>query len=112
MELMAAIKAIQKLPIDTFCRANLYTDSQYVESTVNSGKIYKDEDNDFDDVVNGDLWAYMHYELSRRPHLKINFIHIDGHQKDLENPLVLGNHIADELADYKSHKVYLQDLEK
>lgn len=112
MELRAAILAISSIDKSTFHKVHLVTDSQYVESAINEGKIELYDDMDYEGVKNADLWSWLHSVIEERPLMKLIVTHINGHQTDLDDPLVIGNNIADELADYKDHEEYQKDLDE
>ena len=72
-------------------------------------------------IANVDLWKRIKEELDNREKLKLSMVWIKAHQIDklkkcqieekeelLKNPHVVGNSIADILADHKRHKNKLQ----
>lgn len=67
---------------------------------------------------NIDLWKEVLEALDRRKYLRLDMKHIRSHQverekdpikkaKLLKNPHIIGNLMADKLADYKRHKILL-----
>ena len=59
--------------------------------------------------MNSDLWLCIFQEIKLRPKLTFKFLWIRGHQK-VANIDVIGNTIADELANYKQFTEYEQDI--
>ena len=39
----------------------------------------------------------------------VRFMKVRGHEKDVNNPIIYGNHVADMLADYKNFEDYELD---
>lgn len=59
--------------------------------------------------MNDDLWNILFKRLSELRLVKIKLFHIKSHTKKFDNEHVLGNEIADILADYKQFVNYKQD---
>ena len=66
------------------------------------------------EVKNIDLWKALKTKLDERPNMILEMIHIRSHQvekeKDpikkkelMQDPNIIGNMMADQLADYKRH---------
>ena len=107
MELKAIIEAFKKVK-DKLCQVFLYSDSEYALRSVNDGRLWVWEKLDWKNIANPDLMQeyLMEYRKFRyKPIMK----HIKGHQTgDDEN--IIGNNIADALANYKTQKNFKRDL--
>lgn len=124
MEVMALLYAIRALPRDMKEKVELivYSDSQYVTKSFTEGWLKKWISNNWcnasGEIKNKDLWQSINKNIINRPFLKLTMIHIKGHQLDkakksdkpklLNNSHIVGNSIADRLADYKRHKKLLK----
>ena len=62
------------------------------------GKISKD-----------DMIEKIKQELCERRRMVVRFMKVRGHEKDVNNPIIYGNHVADMLADYKNFDNYELD---
>ena len=109
MEMWAMLKALYiinknhyKTP-EAFYK--IYCDNQMVVRSINLGWLNNWVRERFVNRVNADIWKPMHYELEkiRKSKINVEIIHIRGHQKDLNNQHVFGNHVADRLASYKQY---------
>lgn len=121
MEVMALLYAIRAFGVDMKERVELtvYSDSQYVTKAFTERWLVKWMANNWQnasgEIKNKDLWVKIKDSLLERPLLKLNMVHIKGHQVDkeknpvakaylMQSPHIVGNMIADKLADYKRHK--------
>ena len=128
METMALLYAIaampQKMPYQVTLR--VYADSEFVVKSFTDKWLEKwirnNWTNSSGDVANCDVWKRIVEALNIRSYLKLDMRHIRSHQvekeKDpdkklelLENPHIIGNMIADKLADYSRHE-YLKESDK
>lgn len=108
MELRAIITALQKIE-DKLSHVFLYSDSEYALKCVTDQRLWFWEKKSWVGVKNIDLMK-VYLEEYRKFRYKPVFQHIKGHQKtDDEN--VIGNCIADALADYRQFKSYKIDVE-
>tara|TARA_R110002167_G_scaffold148488_2_gene341453 strand:+ start:356 stop:892 length:537 start_codon:yes stop_codon:yes gene_type:complete len=120
MEIMALLYAIRAIPKDLECELEVYSDSQYVVKTFTENRLQKWVSNNWqsygNDIKNVDLWKKVLKELRLRPRLILSMMWIKAHQIDklkkseshkrkelLKNEHVVGNSIADKLADHKRH---------
>lgn len=107
MELRAMIICLQKVT-NKLAHLFIYSDSMYVVQSVREGWLWNWEKNGWKGIANADLMQ-MYLEEYRKFRYKPIIQHIKGHQKgDEEN--VIGNCIADLLADYKQFKTYKEDI--
>lgn len=106
MELRAILKALEVS--NKYSSITIYSDSEYCVKAINNGRLEKMVERDFEDTKNADLWKQV---IDKLVEAKFGFeiIHIKGHQKGLEDPIVFGNNVADELADYRNHDKYIRD---
>lgn len=126
MEVLALLYAIRQVPKKSVhsIKLTVYSDSEYVVKTFTENRIGKWRSNNWantsGEVKNKALWIKVWNELQVRGFLVLKMIHIKSHQvdreKDLEkkkelmsNPHIVGNLMADKLADYKRHKTRLLD---
>ena len=97
----------------------VYSDSEYVVKTFTENRLERWIKEDFYGKKNVDMWKAIIKALEERPFLKLKMIHIKSHQyekernsiiraKMLDNPHIVGNMLADKLADYKRHKKLLK----
>jgi len=120
MEQRALLYAIKAIPKDLECELEVYSDSQYVVKTFTEKRLEKWIENNWmsygGSIANVDLWKRIKKELDNRKKLKLSMIWIKAHQIDrlkkcqieeriklLKNPHIVGNSIADILADHKRH---------
>ena len=66
-------------------------------------------DNNWKGCANIDLWKKIVEELNKRKKLRVRIKWHPGHRKELDNPIVYGNAVADALADYKNFTEYELD---
>lgn len=119
MEIMALLYALKAIPLNKIVELTVYSDSQYVVFSFTKDRLRKWILNNWisygEPIKNVDLWKKVLDELIKRPNLKLNMVHIKGHQYDkekckvkkkelLKNPHILGNTIADRFANYKRFK--------
>lgn len=103
----------------------VYSDSEYVVKSFTEGRLKKWIKNDWQSygnlVKNIDLWKKVVLSLEYRPFLKLKMIHIKSHQVEKEkdpkkkallkkDKHIIGNQMADFLADYKRHKILKPDI--
>lgn len=120
MELMALLYAIKVFHLNRkeSIHLRVYSDSQYVVKSFTEKRLEKwiqaGWKNSSGDVKNIDLWKAIIEELNLRPFIKLEMIWIRGHQLDKakgedreklkKNQHIIGNAMADVLADYKRHE--------
>lgn len=108
-ELRAILLALNALNNKKPLIVIIWSDSQYV---VNSMKSIVDiASKNFEGIENQDLWRKVYDELKRlekRVRVRINWT--PGHGKDMNDPIVFGNAVADLLADYKQFDSYEEDI--
>lgn len=125
MEVTALLYALKAMPDDYPDQVKLiiYSDSEYVVKCFTEKRLYKWQSNDWRNssgsVKNLKLWKRVVYELhTRLKYVKLETRHIKSHQveneKDskkrerlMKDPHIIGNMMADRLADYKRHKTLL-----
>lgn len=59
---------------------------------------------------NRDLWEKVLAELNRTEKVLKTYVHVKGHQDNLDNEIVFGNNVADYLASYKNQNGYELDI--
>lgn len=89
MELMAAIKAIDALPVPCDLPIVIYSDSQYVIKGITSW-IKNWKIRNWRNIKNSDLWEKLDYVTSRHPNIEWKWV--KGHSG------IYGNEKADRLA--------------
>lgn len=110
MEITAILKAIFSFKEDNRqINVNLYCDRLNVVETLKTKYLEWSTIGKFNGM-NSDLWIQLFEEIKKRKGLRLRVIHIAGHQRNVEDPIVLGNVIADALADYKQFEEYEEDL--
>ena len=122
MELLALYYAIIAIKKNKRCILKVYSDSEYVVKSFTEGRLKKwiraGWRNSSGDVKNQDLWSAIVDELAQRPVMIFQITHIRSHQVEKEkdpikkkelmkDPHIIGNMVADRLADYKRHDVLL-----
>jgi ribonuclease HI len=107
-ELMGAIDCLRLIK-DKNREVEIYCDSEYVVKCITERRLWKWKRNLWMGIKNIELVIRFYEE-----YIKFNkppkFVHIHGHQKNLEDRHVFGNNMADALADYKNQKEYKQDI--
>lgn len=124
METLALLFAIKQMPF-TEVTLNVYADSEYVVKTFTEGRLKRWKENGWKntsgEVANKALWIQIDREVLSRPAMTLNLIHIRSHQVEKEkdpakrkllmsNPHIVGNLMADKLADYKRHTERLEHV--
>src|SRR5665647_786882 len=99
MELMAVIEGLESLKIPG-SKVVVYTDSKYIEDSVEKGCVFQWESKGFKNKKNPDLW--MRFLKIYRKH-KVRFVWIKGHANNPENE------ICDRLAVEASRGTLLDD---
>lgn len=122
MELTALYYAITAIEIDFKGVLNVYSDSEYVVKSFTEQRLLKWIKNGWrntsGEVKNIDLWKAIKKELDDRVDMTLEMTHIRSHQVEKEkdnnkkkelmtDPNIIGNMVADRLADYKRHNVLL-----
>ena len=118
MEQMALLYAIKAIPKDLKCELIVRSDSQYVVKTFTENRLQRWILNDWQsygkEIANVDLWKRIVKEIECRKLMTLTMIWIKAHQLDKEKNTVakaylmkdshiVGNSIADILADHKRH---------
>jgi ribonuclease HI len=120
MEVMALLYAIRAIPEDCKdIKLIVYSDSEYVVKTFTENRLFKWIDNGWKNAggqtpKNLELWKQINHELMLRQ-IAFEMRHIRSHQVEkeknifkkkllLKDPHIIGNMVADALADYKRHK--------
>lgn len=107
-ELRAILLALNALNNKKPLIVIIWSDSQYVVNGMKS--IVDIASKNFEGIKNQDLWRKVYDELKRlekRVRVRINWT--PGHGKDMNDPIVYGNAVADALADYKNFEYYKLD---
>ena len=114
MALLYALKAVHAA-YDTPVTLMVVSDSEYVVKTITEGRLSKWRKagwiNTSGVVKNKELWCEI-YSLAFQQHITLKMKHIRSHKADklkgdefkafiAENPHILGNMVADRLANYK-----------
>ena len=108
-ELRAILLALNALNNKKPLIVIIWSDSQYVVNGMKS--IVDIASKNFEGIENQDLWRKVYDELKRlekRVRVRINWT--PGHGKDMNDPIVFGNAVADLLADYKQFDSYEEDI--
>jgi len=106
MEIRAVLEVLKWLPYEK-CALIVYSDSEYVVKSFVEGRLWRWLEKDFIGVKNDDLWKEV-VELLCVKDVDLNIEHVRGHQK-LDSEHGIKNAIADALAQYDSHEVYIDD---
>lgn len=124
MEISALYYAIKNAPSD--CTLIVYSDSEYVVKSFTENRLNKWVANGWrntsGEVKNKDLWSKVLQAIEEKSNFILEMRHIRSHQvekeKDKEkkkellaDPNIIGNMMADKLADYKRHKQLLESDE-
>jgi ribonuclease HI len=107
-EVRALLTALQLIE-DKSRRVVIYSDSQYVVNSIEAKWAFRWEMEKWFERSNSDLWKQILVEYRKFPSGNVRLKHLRGHQKDLSNIHVLGNNIADVLADYKQFDEFEED---
>lgn len=126
MEVLALLMALKQMPkrSEEQIKLTVYADSEYVVKTFTENRLEKWKENGWTntsgEVANKHLWVKIYEMLRFKKYLKLEMKHIKSHQvekeKDLtkrrelmKNPHVIGNLMADSLANYKRHTTRFLD---
>ncbi len=126
MEVLALLVAIKQMPRKSVEKIKLtvYADSEYVVKTFTENRLERWRENGWrntsGEVANKRLWVYIYMMLKSRSYLELETKHIKSHQVEKEkdqtqkrelmnNPHIIGNLMADSLANYKRHSTRLLD---
>lgn len=129
MEVTALLMAINAMPKTCISPIELivYSDSEYVVKSFTEGRLLKWEANGWKNssgvVKNRELWELILSGLQNRKYLKLTIHHIRSHQVEKEkdkhkkellmkDPNIIGNLMADRLADYKRHEKLHESIYK
>lgn len=125
MEVTALLYAIKAMPLKSDEKITLvvYSDSQYVVKSFIEGWLNKWSTTGWKNntVANRKLWENILGHLMIRDYITLEMHHIKSHQVEkakkaknqmlvntlMKNPHIIGNMMADKLADYKRHKTLL-----
>lgn len=111
MEMMALLEAIQMVNPNVPTRVLIHTDSQFVANSFNDGWLANWKREGWLTTKNKELWQRIDKEITLREDMKLRVEWGRGHQKDLDDPVVFGNNVADKLANYKTQEKHEQDLD-
>lgn len=109
MEMKALLAAIQMIDPDVYTKVHIVSDSQFVVNSFKDGSISKWRMSGWIGVKNAELWKEIVREIDSRRKMLFGISWINGHGKDLNDPLVFGNVCADALANYKTQDKFVQD---
>lgn len=109
MEMKALIAAVQMINPEVPTDVLIYCDSKFIVDAIMQGGVRQWRADGWRGVANDDLWREFVTEVDKRRKMRLFVKHINGHQKDICNDEVYGNHIADALADYRTQESYIQD---
>jgi ribonuclease HI len=107
-EIYAILMALRAIKKNVRCNVTFYIDRENVVNFIKN-HAFDWKTGDFSDCSNLDLWKEFSKELDEHKHLAVRFKWIRGHQKNINDPIVYGNHVADILSDYKGFKVFKED---
>jgi ribonuclease HI len=127
MEVLALLHAIQAMPLRSSepIELKIYSDSEYVVKSFTENRLLKWEAagwiNSSGEVKNKMLWQEILSSLKAREYLKLTMEWIKSHQVEkckvpyekeqlLKDPNIIGNMMADKLADYKRHKFLFPNI--
>ena len=102
MEMRALLNAIRMVDPEVETEVTVKADSQFIVKAFKEGWLNKWRTAGFIGVKNYELWQAIIRELAVRRKMRFNIEWLAGHQKDLDDPDIFGNNVADALADYKS----------
>lgn len=111
MEMSALLEAVRMVDPDELTELQVYSDSQFVVNAFKKGWLKTWRMNGWNGVKNVEMWKGVLFEIERRRKMRFGITWLRGHGKDLEDDLVYGNAIADELANYKTQDKLVQDLD-
>jgi len=119
MEVMALLYAIKAIDPNWRCKLIVYSDSEYVVKSFTENRLEKWVENGWKnssgEVKNKKLWKEIRLNLKKRKKMKFEIHHIKSHQIEKEkdpskiaklvnDKHIMGNMVADSLADYKRHE--------
>ena len=110
MEVRAVLLALLNLSPEVK-RVIMYIDRKNVADTLIENKLVRWSGQQWLGVANSDLWAKIYEQLLKMNERKVRIkvVHINSHTKDFDNPIVLGNYYADQLANFKEQEYYYND---
>lgn len=111
MEMSALLEAVRMVDPNELTELQVYSDSQFVVNAFKKGWLKTWRMNGWNGVKNVEMWKEVLFEIERRRKMRFGITWLRGHGKDLEDDLVYGNAIADELANYKTQDKLVQDLD-
>lgn len=109
MEMRALIAAVQMVCPDIYTDVVIWCDSKFIVDAIMNGSLRKWRADGWKGVANPDLWKDFVTEVDKRRKMRLYVRHINGHQKNILDDTILGNHMADALADYRNQDSYTQD---
>lgn len=109
MEMRALIAAVQMVTDEMPTDVLIWCDSKFIVEAIMNGGVRQWRADSWKGVANVELWKDFVTEVDKRRKMRLCVRHINGHQKDLLNPVIYGNNVADALADYRTQDSYVQD---
>lgn len=109
MEMRALIAAVQMVCPDIYTDVVIWCDSKFIVDAIMNGSLRKWRADGWKGVANPELWKDFVIEVDKRRKMRLYVRHINGHQKNILDDTILGNHMADALADYRTQDSYTQD---
>lgn len=109
MEMHALIAAVQMILPNVPTDVLIFCDSKFIVDAIMNGAVRQWRADGWKGVANADLWKQFTTEVDSRRGMRLYVRHIIGHQKNLTDPDVFGNNVADALADYRKQTSYEQD---
>lgn len=106
---LIALRRLENVP----SRVTFYMDSEYVQKSVLEympNWIKNNWMGAAGPVKNRDLWEGVLKELDRLDRVLLQWVHVRGHQDNLDDEIVMGNNVADYLASYKNNTEFELDL--
>lgn len=109
MEIRALLHLLER--VDLSKKYTVYCDNMYVVNAIKKAWLWRWRDEMWLERKNADLWKKILplLEEVERSRGKVIMKWIKGHQKDTRDEHVLGNTIADQLANYKQFDEYERD---
>lgn len=106
---LIALRQLENVP----SKVTFYMDSEYVQKSILEympNWIKNNWMGATGPVKNRDLWKGVLKELDRLDRVLIQWVHVKGHQDNLDDEIVMGNNVADYLASYKNNTEFELDL--
>lgn len=106
---LIALRHLENVP----SKVTFYMDSEYVQRSILEympSWIRNNWMGTAGPVKNRDLWEGVLKELDRLDRVLIQWVHVRGHQDNLDDEIVMGNNVADYLASYKNNTEFELDL--